>query len=97
MGGCRRLRNASFLELRSAGGGAYPRELQAHLKPLLDALRRLRDHGLTAARVVITFHQRRVLSLTERQLRHDEMTPKAFVESSWMASVASPPTNFFGG
>jgi hypothetical protein len=43
-----------------------PRELQTHLKPLLDALRRLRDRGLTTAGVVAVFYRRRVLLLTER-------------------------------
>jgi hypothetical protein len=59
-----------------------PWELQAHLKLLLEALRKLRDRGLTAAGVVAAYHRRRVLPLADRQLRLDEMTPKASVESS---------------
>jgi hypothetical protein len=34
------------------------------LEPLLDALRRLRQRGLTAGMVAATFHRRRVLPLT---------------------------------
>jgi hypothetical protein len=34
------------------------------LEPLLDALRRLRQHGLTAGMVAVAFHRRKVLSLT---------------------------------
>jgi hypothetical protein len=67
-----------------------PRELQTHLKPLLDALRRLRDRGLTAAGVIAAFHRQRFLPLTERRLRLDKMTPEASVESSWMASATLP-------
>jgi hypothetical protein len=67
-----------------------PQDLQTHLKSLLDALRWLQDHGLTAAEVIATFHRRRLLPLTGRQLRLDDMTPEASVESSRMASVALP-------
>jgi hypothetical protein len=38
------------------------------LEPLLDALRRLRQRGLTAGMVAATFHRRRVLPLTQRRL-----------------------------
>ena len=38
--------------------------------------------------VIAAFHRRRVLPLTERQLRLDEMTPDVFLESSWMASAS---------
>jgi hypothetical protein len=65
-----------------------PRELQIELKPLLDAVRRLWDRDLTVTGVVATFHRWRVLPLTDRRLRLDEMTPEAFVESSRMASTA---------
>jgi hypothetical protein len=65
-----------------------PLELQALLKPLLDALRRLWDRGLTMAGVVAAFYRRRVLPLTERQLRLDEMMLDVFVESSRMASAS---------
>jgi hypothetical protein len=54
----------------------------------LDALRRLRDRRLTATGVVAAFHRRRMLLLIERQLRLDEMTAVASLESSLMASVA---------
>jgi hypothetical protein len=64
------------------------REVQNHLKSLLEALRKLRDRALTAAGVVAAFHRRRVLPLANRRLRLDEMTPEAFVESSRMASAA---------
>jgi hypothetical protein len=55
---------------------------------LLDALQKLWDHNLTAARVIAAFHRRWVLSLADRRLRLNEMTPEASVESSWMASDA---------
>jgi hypothetical protein len=38
-------------------------EEKPKLEPLLDALRRLRQHGLTARMVAATFHCRRVLPL----------------------------------
>ena len=44
--------------------------------------------GLTVAGVVAAFHHWRVLPLTDRWLRLDEMTPKVSVESSRMASAA---------
>jgi hypothetical protein len=69
-------------------GWGLPRDLQTHLKSLLEALQKLQDRGLTAARVVAAFHRRRVLPLDDRRLRLDEMTPEASVESSWMASDA---------
>jgi hypothetical protein len=37
------------------------REKQEKLQPLLDALQKLRDDGLTAAGVVAAIHRRRVL------------------------------------
>jgi hypothetical protein len=61
-----------------------------HLKPLLDALRRIGDRDFTVVRVVAAFHQRRVLPLTERRLRLDKMTSEASVESSRKASAALP-------
>jgi hypothetical protein len=53
---------------------------QPKLQSLLDALRRLRDGGLTAARVVAAFHRRRVLPLMARWLRLDEMEEGAPLE-----------------
>jgi hypothetical protein len=55
------------------------------LEPLLDVLRRLRQHGLTAGMVAAAFHRRRVLPLTQRWLRLDEMTPEASLEGSRMS------------
>jgi hypothetical protein len=56
----------------------------------LDALWWLQDHSLTAAEVIAAFHRLRLLPLTGRRLRLDEMTPEASVESSQMALVALP-------
>jgi hypothetical protein len=42
------------------------------------------------AGVVAVFHWWRVLSLTERRLRLDDMTPEASVNSSQMASTSLP-------
>jgi hypothetical protein len=58
------------------------------MQPLLDALRRLQDRELTVAGVIAALHRRMVLPLIERQLRLDEMTPEASMESSRMASAA---------
>jgi hypothetical protein len=58
---------------------------KSKLEPLLDALRRLHQHGLTAGMVDATFHRRRVLPLTPRWLRLDEMTPEASLEGSRMS------------
>jgi hypothetical protein len=44
---------------------------QPRLQALLDALKRLRDGGLTAAGVVAAFHRWRVLPLMARRLRLD--------------------------
>jgi hypothetical protein len=60
------------------------------LEPLLDALRRLRQHGLMAGMVAVAFHHRRVLPLTQRRLRHDEMTPEASLEGSRMSHESLP-------
>ena len=52
--------------------------VQAHqprLDPLLDALKKLRQEGLTAALVLSAVHHRRVLPLMSRPLRMDEMGP----------------------
>lgn len=55
------------------------REHQPKLEPLLDAMWRLCDRGLTAAGVIAAIHRRRVLPLVERRLRLHEITPKAEV------------------
>jgi len=52
--------------------------VQAHqprLDPLLDALKKLREEGLTAALVHSVVHHRRVLLFMSRLLRMDEMGP----------------------
>jgi len=52
--------------------------VQAHqpwLDPILDALKKLREEGLTAALVLSAVHHRRVLPLMSRPLRMDEMGP----------------------
>ena len=48
---------------------------QSRLRPILDALKKLREEGLTAALVLSAVHQRRVLPLMSRPLRMDEMGP----------------------
>ena len=50
--------------------------IQAHqswLDPLLGALKKLREEGLTAALVLSAVHHRRILPLMSRPLRMDEM------------------------
>ena len=52
--------------------------VQAHqswLDPLLDALKKLSEEGLTAALVLSAVHHRRFLPLMSRPLRMDEMGP----------------------
>jgi len=52
--------------------------VQAHqlrLDPILDALKKLREEGLTAALVLSAVHHRRVLPLMSWPLRMDEMGP----------------------
>jgi hypothetical protein len=58
------------------------REKQEKLQPLLDALQKLRDDGLTAAGVVAVIHRRRVLPLAERRLPLSEMKPGVDLEGS---------------
>ena len=48
---------------------------QSRLDPLLGALKKLREEGLTAALVLSAVHHRRVLPLMSRPLRMDEMGP----------------------
>jgi hypothetical protein len=62
------------------------------LQPLLDALQKLRDEGLTVAGVVAAIHRRRVLPLAERRLQLSEMKPGVDLEGSQMSS-ASLSTN----
>jgi hypothetical protein len=66
------------------------REKQEKLQPLLHALQKLRDEGLTAAGVVAAIHRRRVLPLAERRLQLSEMRPGVNLEGSQMSSVSLP-------
>jgi hypothetical protein len=63
-------------------------EKQEKLQPLLDALQKLRDDGLTAARVVAAIHRRRVLPLAERRLQLSKMKPGVDLEGSLMSSAS---------
>jgi hypothetical protein len=60
------------------------------LQPLLDALRRLRQRGLTARMVATAFHRRRVLPLMQLRLWLDEMTSEASLEGSRMSHESLP-------
>jgi hypothetical protein len=64
------------------------REKREKLQPLLEALQRLRDGGLTAAGVVTATHRRRVLPLAERRLPLSEMKPGVDLEGSQMSSAS---------
>jgi hypothetical protein len=60
------------------------------LEPLLDALRRLCQHGLTVGMVAAAFHYRRVLPLTQHRLRLDEMTLEASLRGAGCHVSPSP-------
>jgi hypothetical protein len=60
------------------------------LEPLLNALWRLRQRGLMAGMVAAVFHHRRVMPLTQRRLRLDQMTPEAPLEGSRMSHESLP-------
>jgi hypothetical protein len=64
------------------------RENQEKLQPILQALQKLRDVGLTAAGVVAAIHRRRVLPLAERRLRLVEMKPGVDSEDSRLSSTS---------
>jgi hypothetical protein len=64
------------------------RKKQEMLQPLLHALQKLRDEGLTAAGVVAAIHRRRVLPLAERRLQLSEMKPRVDLEGSQMSSAS---------
>jgi hypothetical protein len=64
------------------------RKNQEKLQPILHALQKLRDEGLTAAGVVAAIHRRRVLPLAERRLRLSEMKPGVDLEGSRMSSTS---------
>ena len=71
--------------------------LQSQLRPLLDALKKLRKEGLTAALVLSAVHHRRVLPLMSRSLRMDEMGPGVSsrdLEACRMSNEASPYEEF---
>ena len=61
---------------------------QPRLEPLLRALGKLRDHGLTVAVVVAAFHHRRVLPLMARRRRLFEMTPSDPIKGIKMSALA---------
>jgi hypothetical protein len=67
-----------------------PHERQKNLEPLLQALKALREGGLTAAGVIAAIHRRRVLPLAERRLSLWEMTPEADWEGSRMSADPLP-------
>jgi hypothetical protein len=69
------------------------REKQEKLQPLLEALQRLRDGGLTVVRVVVVIHRRRVLPLAERQSPLSEMKPGIDLEGSQMSSASLSADN----
>jgi hypothetical protein len=60
------------------------------LEPLLDTLWRLRQRGLTAGMVAAAFQRQRVMPLTQRRLRLDQMTPEAPLEGSRMSHESLP-------
>jgi hypothetical protein len=58
------------------------------LQPLMDALQKLRDEGLTIAGVVAAILRWRVLPLAERRLQLSEMKPGVDLEGSQMSSAS---------
>jgi hypothetical protein len=64
------------------------REKQEKLQPLLEALQKLPDGGLTAVGVVAAIHRRRVLPLAERRLPLSEMKPGVDLEGSQTSSAS---------
>jgi hypothetical protein len=64
------------------------REKQEMLQPILQALQKLRDGGLTAVGVIAAIHCRRVLPLAERRLPLSEMKPGVDLEGSQMSSAS---------
>jgi hypothetical protein len=65
-------------------------EEKLKLQPLLDALRRLCQRGLTAGMVAAAFHRWRVLPLMQRRLWIDEMTLGVSLEGSRMSHETLP-------
>jgi hypothetical protein len=66
------------------------------LQPLLDALQKLRDEGLTAVGVVAAIHRWRVLPLAERRLQLSEMKPGLIWRARRCPRFPSPPTTSAG-
>ncbi|XP_066375360.1 basal body protein 10-like [Miscanthus floridulus] len=64
-----------------------PSKEQHRLRPLLKALERLHDHGLTAAVAMAAFHRRRVLPLMARRRRLFEMTPDKPIDGIRMSAM----------
>jgi hypothetical protein len=69
------------------------RENQEKLQPILQALQKLRDGGLTATGVIAAIHRRRVLPLAERRLRRAETKPGVDLEGSRMSSTSLSADN----
>jgi len=66
-------------------------EHQSRLDPLLDAMKKLHQEGLSAALVLSAVHRQRVLPLMSRPLRMDETGPGVLsrdLEACWMSNVA---------
>jgi hypothetical protein len=63
-------------------------EKQEKLQPLLEALQKLRDGGLTVVGVVAAIHRRRVLPLAERRWPLLEMKPGVDLEGSQTSSAS---------
>ena len=64
------------------------RDDQPKLRPLLEALERLRGRALTAAMVMAAFHRRRVLPLMARRQCLFEMTPDEPIDGIRLSAVA---------
>jgi hypothetical protein len=73
------------------------RENQEKLQPILQALQKLRDGGLTAAGVVAAIHRRRVLPLAERRLRLAEMKSGSIWRARRCPRPPSPSTTSSSG
>ena len=69
-----------------------PPSQQAKLEGLTDALVCLAKKGLTAAAVIMNFHQQRVIPLVERALPIFELTPGSLVEGSRTSNKLLPRT-----
>ena len=61
---------------------------QPKLRPLLEALERLRGRSLTVAVVVAAFHRQRVLLRMARRQRLFEMTPDEPIDGVRLSTVA---------